>query len=503
VAGALREGVERADGVRAVARAAAAALVTLAALSTPVTPAAAQGIRGTATTTVRYLSLRPLGMDTIPRGDVLGADGTFTFGGEPVYCPPSGGDCIRYRSLDEAHAVVATQDVSATAWGLGVRGLSATFLLRGRGDLGGDFDWPTADDEFDAILAYAQLQRSFYRIRAGRQRTLSGLGFSGFDGLDFMATPFPWLTAEAYGGRSLARGLYEPRHEALRPIEPFVLDQNAYLFGGMLELSPRIGTSLTARYQREIWADRVGLVSERASLDLRSDLPGPLRVNGSVDYDVALDRVGKAHLTLASRLPGAWGSLAVTGRRYLPYFDLTTIWGFFSPTPYHEAEVAGTLTRFRPFTLWASAGVREYGDPEIDVLGPPITDESRRYAVGARWAPRSVTISGEYRLETGFGAFLSSGDARFRWQASPALAVSVRGSAFQQIEQFRVGENTVLGAGVGAEVALPFQAELRAGADLYSQAYENRPGDTDWDQLRGHAILRIPFGEDPGLRGQP
>lgn len=476
-------------------------LLALAAVALAASPAAGQGIRGTAVTNVRYLSLRPIQLDSVDRADVVEQEDGFFFEGRPVYCSRSG--CIRYSPADVAHAVFATQDISATAWGLGVQGLSATFLLRGRGDLGGDFDWPTADDEFDAILAYAQLQRSFYRIRAGRQRTLSGLGFSGFDGIDLMAAPADWLRVQAYGGRSLARGLYEPRNEALRPIEPFVPDQEAYLIGGMLELTPRAGTSVTARYQREIWADRVGLVSERAAIDLRSDLPGPFRLNGSVDYDVAFDRIGKAHLTLARRLPAGWGALSVTGRRYLPYFDLSTIWGFFSPTPYHEAEVSATLTRFRPLTVWAAAGLREYGDPEIEVLGPPITDRSERYSVGARWAPRSVTVTGEYRLETGFGAVLSSGDARLRWQAAPTLALSVRGSAFQQIEQFRVGENTVLGAGVGAELALPFQAELVAGVDLYSQAYENRPSAADWDQLRAHTILRIPFGEDPGLRGRP
>ncbi len=495
--------VERTDGTRVAVRAGLVALVMLAWTGATTPGAHAQGVRGTATTTVRYLSLRPLGLDTVPRDEVLvDEDGGFQLDGEPVYCPPDGRDCTRYRPLDVIHGVVATQDVSATAWGLGVQGLSATFLLRGRGSLNDDFAWPGSDDEFDAILAYAQLQRSFYRIRAGRQRTLSGLGFSGFDGLDLVLTPGSWLRAEAYGGRSLARGLHEPRHEALRPIEPFVLDQNAYLVGGMLQVSPRVGTSLTGRYQREIWADRVGLVSERASLDLRTDLPGPLHLNGSVDYDIAFDRVGKAHATLRSRLPADWGWLEVTGRRYLPYFDLTTIWGFFSPTPYHEGEVTGTLMRFRPLTVWASAAVREYGDPEIDVLGPPITDRSQRFGLGARWTTPVWVVSGEYRLETGFGATLSSGDARVRWQASPGVALSLRGTAFQQIEQFRVGENAVLGAGGGLEVGLPFGAELRGGVDLYTQAYENRAGDADWDQLRAHTILRIPFGEDPGLRGE-
>lgn len=468
-------------------------------------PAAAfaQGVRGSAVTTVRYLTLRPIGLDTVSLADVELVDGVHTYQGETVYCPAHGGDCTRYTPRAVVHGVVATQDISGTAWGLGLQGLSATFLVRGRSSLADDLAWPGSDDPFDAILAYAQLQRSIYRVRVGRQRTLSGLGFTGYDGVDVLVTPLDWLRAQAYGGRSLARGLYEPRHEALRPIEPFVLDQNAYLVGGVVEVEPRPGTSVTARYQREIWADRVGLISERAALDARSDLPGPLRMDASLDYDLAFGRVGKAHLTLRARLPGDRGWLEATGRRYLPYFDMSTIWGFFSPTPYHEAELKGTLLRYRPLTVWAAAGWRKYGDPEIDVIGPPITDEAQRYSVGALWSHGPWSAAGEYRLETGFGAVLSSGDVRLRWTVSPSLRLDVRGAAFQQIEQFRVGDNTVLGGGAGAEAALPFGATLRAGVDYYTQGYENRPGRPDWNQLRAHSVLSIPFGRDPGPEARP
>lgn len=463
----------------------------------------AQGLRGTATTNVRYLTLRPIEMDTVARADVVLEDeGFFTFQGQEVFCLSDELRCVRYVSSDVAHTALLTQDISATAWGLGVQGLSATIHLRGRGDLGGDFDWPTTDDPFDAILAYAQFHRSGYRVRAGRQRTLSGLGFSGFDGVDVSVTPAGWARLEAYGGRSLARGLHEPRHEALRALESFVMDQDAYLFGGFVEVRPAASTTVGVRYQREIWADRIGLVSERASLDVRSDLPGPLRMDGSLDYDFAFGRVGKGHLTLRSRLPDDWGSLEVTGRRYLPYFELSTIWGYFSPTAYHEAEVKATVVRFRPVTLWASAGTREYDDPEISVIGPAITGSSQRYGVGGRWTNGAWRATGEYRLETGFGAFLSSGDVQLRWAPSERWALTGRASAFQQIEQFRVGENAVVGAGLGGEAPGPWSTRIRAGADLYTQAYENRPGQADWDQLRAYTIVSIPFGADPGLRGR-
>lgn len=471
-------------------------------MAAPPAAAVAQGVRGQAVTTVRYVSIRPIERDSVPLSQVQEVDGRFFFDGFEVHCA-GGPQCTFFRPAPTAHGVVATQDISGTAWGLGMQGLSATFMLRGRANLDGDFTWPRSDDAFDAILAYAQLQRGIYRVRAGRQRTLSGLGFSGFDGLEVMATPLPWLRAEAYGGRSLARGLHEPRHEALRGIEAFVLDQNAYLAGGLLQLTPRPGTSVGARYQREIWANRIGLISERASIDVRSDIAAPVRLDGSFDYDFGFGRIGKAHLTVRAPIPRDVGWLELTGRRYAPYFELSTIWGFFSPAPYHEAEIRTTILAFQPVTAWASAGWRKYGDAEITVIGPSITDESTRFGLGARWTRGDLAAFGEYRLERGFGAYLGSGDVEIRWQAIPAIAISARGSAFQQIEQFRVGDNRVLGAGLGVDALLPRGLRLRTGADLYRQQYDGRQSQADWNQLRAYSILSVPFGQDPGARQRP
>jgi hypothetical protein len=472
----------------------------MAVLAVSPEPLLAQGVRGTATTNVRYVSLRPIERDTVPLALVEEIDGRFFFDGIEVQCTPSVPECTFFRPGEVAYGIVATQDISGTAWGLGVQGLSATFLLRARADLGGDFTWPQSDDGFDAILAYAQYQRSIYRVRAGRQRTMSGLGFSGFDGLEVMVAPVPWIRGEVYGGRSLARGLHEPWNEALRGLESFVLDRDAYLLGVFVQATPWAGTSVGLRYQREIWSNRIGLISERASMDVRSELPGPFRMDGALDYDFGFGRVGKGHVTVRSPIPGDVGWIELTGRRYLPYFELSTIWGFFSPTPYHEAELRTTVLAFQPLTAWASAGWRKYGDAEITVIGPPITDESVRVGVGARWVDGPISATGEYRLERGFGAYLGSGDLQVRWQARPYLGLTARGSAFQQIEQFRVGDNRVLGAGLGMDALLPGGLQLRSGFDLYRQNYENRPSQADWNQFRAYSILSIPFGEDPGTR---
>src|SRR5690606_16518664 len=256
-----------------------AAVVTLGALAVFAPALHAQGVRGSAQTMVRYYEIRPLVDDTIPFADVEArGDGTFFFEGRQVVCATTA-FCVRYLSGEKQGAAMLTQDVGMTAWGLGMEGLSATVQLRARADLGGDeFTWPRADDNFDAILAYAELLRGDFRVRAGRLQNTSGLGFSSYDGAHVLYTPLPQLSVQAFGGRSLARGLYEPRHEALEGIEQFFPDRNAAIVGGAIEGRPWRHTSVEARYQREIWWNRAALVSERASLDLTSSVLAPVQL---------------------------------------------------------------------------------------------------------------------------------------------------------------------------------------------------------------------------------
>lgn len=466
-------------------------------------PADGQGYRGRLLTTGRYVQVRPLVKDTVLRTDVtVDEDGRTFFDGHPVVCV--GERCSFYRAADVEHAVVLTQDVTATAWGFGVQGLSATLLLRGRADVGGAFEWPRSDDPFDALLAYAELTREDWRVRLGRQRTVSGLGFSGYDGVEGQYQALPWLLLEAYGGRSLARGLEEPRHEALEGIEPFLPDRNAWLLGGAVHAEPFAGTSAALRYQREIWSDRSALISERASLDVRTDALSPVALEGALDWDVAFGRVGKAHLRARTPLLDGRLVLEATARRYLPYFELWTIWGFFSPVGYREGELQARWVPRPHLSVWGGAGVREYEDHDAPVILIPLTDDARWLALGGRVGlPRGFGFTGSYRFEDGFGAWLSSGDASLSWRRGDRFGVDVHGTAFQQIQEFRIGEGVVLGGGVGADVAVTRRIRLSGGLDVYRQTFENRPSAVDWNQTRGWTSLEVTLGEDPGLGGRP
>ena len=471
------------------------------ALALSLLPGSADGqdFRAHATTSVHYVGLQPIRQDTVSRSRVeVAPDGSLVFEGHRVTCIPEL-PCTFYRPTDRESALAGSQDLSFTAWGLGVRGLSATGLLRGRFRLDGDFVWPRSDDALDAILAYAQLDRGGWRFRLGRQETLSGLGFAGFDGGSARWAPLRELAVEVYGGRSLARGLSEPRNDALRGLEDFIPDRNAWLMGGFARGDLGGATVAGLRYQREIWSDRSGLVQERASLDVRSGILHPVEIEGALDYDVAFDRIGKSHLTLRYPLPAHHLFFEGTLRRHVPYFELSTIWGFFSPVAYHEGEVKLAVSPFQTTSFALLGGWRRYQETHAPLIFAPLEDEGWRVEASVLTQPSgTLSAEGRYRVEWGVGAFLSSADARLRWRVREGLEVGAMGTAFQQFQEFRVGEGRVWGGGLTAGADLVRGFRLDGGVGVYRHDPEGGALVEAWNQLRAWTMLSVPFGEDAG-----
>lgn len=472
------------------------AVMVLGFCSAPTT-VAGQSYRGWAGTSIQMIELRPFGLDTIPRTDVVtDLAGRLLFGGNEVTCVTAQ-ICTQFVPLPEDRTVVANQDVSLTFWGFGVEGLSFTTLVRGRTRMGGEAFWPRQDDEFDAILAYAQLARGSFRVRAGRQDLRSGLGFSGFDGVSgsFDRGRF---RAEAYGGVSLTRGLREPANDAFRGLDDFLLDYGTYLIGGATTIR-HFGTSLTARYHREFLSDRSSLVGERASLDFTTVMPR-FRVSGSADYDFSFEQVGKGHVTVSSPLSGGHWLIEVSGRRYVPYFELSTIWGFFEPVSYSEVLVRTGWSPSTRFGLRMAGGWRTYGDTGTPVVFEPLSDTGWRADVGARLQLDDAwVLDARYQLEWGPGAFLSTGDVSARYQATERLTASANAITFQQIEEFRLGDGRAFGVGVSGDYRFRQDASVSTGVSTI----RHRGGDdvftSRWNQTRAWMSLRFDIGRDPGL----
>ena len=464
-----------APGVRAIGFLLSAIATAIAASLLSPMHAAAQGVTGYLGSDVQLVEMQPV-------APVAGACG----GGVPCF-----------EALDEARSIVGTQTLSLTGWGFGIRGLSATVLVRARARLGSAFPWPRADDQFDALLGYAQLVRGRLTVRAGRQEIRSGLGFPSFDGAS-LSWARPRLRAAAYGGRSLARGLREPVNEALRGIEDFLPDQGVYLFGGSLQTDLPTA-AVTARYQGEILADRSGLASERASLDASTAVAGA-RLLGSLDYDFAFARIGKGRLTLMAPLGSGRWIVEASARRYVPYFSLSTIWGFFEPVSYQEAEVRVGWSPRADLGLSASGGWRWYGDTGATVVLEPLQDEGRRAELDVTWRLAGAwAASMSYRLEWGPGGFLSSGSGAVRWGVSEDLSVSASVMSFQQIEEFRLSDGRALGGGVSVDAGLTERISLTGGLSALRHSDAGEGVASPWSQMRAWSSLRVRLGQDPGL----
>jgi hypothetical protein len=328
----------------------------------------------------------------------------------------------------------------------------------------------------------------------------SGLGFSGFDGAS-AAYERGTYRAEVYGGRSLARGLREPQNEALRGLDDFLLDQSVLLVGASVTGRPW-DLQATARYQREILRDRSGLVSERLSFDASRAFPRSV-VSGSIDYDFAFQRAGKGHLTLSMPFgEGRW-LVEATALRYVPYFDLSTLWGIFEPVSYAEVIARLGWSPSRELGAWASGGRRSYGATQTTVIFQPLRDVGWRADAGARWvaSPRWVA-SGSYQLEWGPGGFLSSADATLGFEATERLSASVTALTFQQIEEYRLGEGRGFGASASASYTLGELGSVGAGFSLIRHRDGGNVFTSPWNQGRAWTSLRVELGSDPGLGGR-
>jgi hypothetical protein len=459
--------------------------------------AGAQSVRGWVGTNVQVVELRPIGLDTVPFDSTLeDEDGGFSFQGRPVKCVP-GVICTGYNTRAKDQAWAATEDLALTAWGFGMEGLSFTTLIRGRTRLGAELVWPRSDDRVDVMLGFAQWVTGATRIRLGRQELRTGLGFPAFDGgaVNFVLGD---LDLEGYGGRSLARGLREPAKDALRGIEAFLPDESAYLLGAALH-TRFFGTALTARYHREILADRSSLVSERGSVDVSSVFPG-VRVSASFDYDFGLAAWGKSHLTASFPLVGGRWLLEATARRYVPYFELSTIWGFFQPVAYSELEMRTAWAGGENVSFFGSVGWRKYGDADATVVLRPLQDTGWRGKLGLRWTMRpNWVLQTEYGLDWMPGAFLSALDTSVRWVRSESLTLSAHLMTFQQIEEFRLGEGRALGGGFNFDLVLTDRIQWSGGTSILKYRDGGSVIDSPWNQARGWTSLRVAVGNDPGL----
>lgn len=460
----------------------------------------AQSVRITGTTTVQYLDIRQAVADSVPAGDVTGQGILRTApDGSIVQCTVGDPVCRYLRAGPTVSTLPVLQDLTASAWGF-ARGLRVYARLRSRGALGGvDSIWPQETDHLEVMAAYAELDRTRMRLRAGRQYMVSGLGYYNYDGGSALVRLGSGVTIEGYGGRSLARGLNESlTSAAIAAVESFHPDKPAWLVGG--RLSYRAGSgSVSALYQREVRSDRKGLYSERTALDgvYRT---GWGELDGSVEADLASgvinDATVRARYDLTPQI-----ALTAYARRYRPFFELWTIWGAFDPVGFREAGLGGSWHALgRVAQVQADFSYLSYPNTQTDnVFGSYRNDGWRASATGTLGVARTWMLQGTYLADIGFGAAKTESLLRVQHTLGPGMYVAANATAFQTSYELRVPKGTVWGLGGDAQVRLSGRTRASASATWYRHTDRGNAPEPDWSQVRATLRLDWTLGPEPGL----
>jgi hypothetical protein len=437
-------------------------ITALLALLAAAASAGAQGIRVNGVTTARYIELRPL------------------------------------NTLEKVGMVPLTQDLTVNVWGLGT-GVRLYGEFRGRVAAGEQTGiWPQADDPFDVLAAYAEINRAKFRARAGRQWKTSSLGFYNFDGASLLLRPGRILSAEVYGGWSLLQGESDQIADAaIAGIEPYAPDEKRNLIGGEIKLrfGPRV--SVTTLYQREVTTDRSAIHSERVAADA-TVRAGRLTIDGGVESDLANEVINEARVRLLMPI-GSHFSTTLEARRYRPYFDLWTIWGAFNPIGFSEAlATASWQAPGNQVSLRLGGGMRRYGSDQGGVEWERLRDDGWRVLADASITPtRLLTFTGGYRADIGFGASRSQGDINAQLNITEGSYVGFNVAAFQMINELQISDGTVYGFGTNAAFKLPHDTRIGWNFAVYRHDQVKPATTTDWNQLRGTVFVEWTIGTNP------
>lgn len=459
---------------------------------------AAQDIRITGATWVQSIDLRPLRRDSVLASATTGTgEVRRTADGQRVSCVEGTTFCRFLGNGPRETTRPFLQDLGVAAWGLG-EGISVHAHARFRESLGGAGpSWPRLGDRFDLLDAYIEVDRSRFRARLGRQWTLGGLGAYAFDG-GALALRRDWIDGEAFGGRALVQGLFEPYTSAeIGLVDDLPPETAAWLMGARVRVRAGASTAVTANYLRVLQDDRSGLYAERASVDASARVAG---TRLTANYAVDLASLAVNELRLRGGRPFGRFDVALEVRRHRPFFELWTIWGAFAPVAFDEARAtAGWRTPSGGLQLTASGARRRYEDAGTGLTSIPLRNDGWRGSLDATWAlEERWTINAGYGVDIGFGSSQGDGSAGVSWRGGDRVELGATATALQTIYEFRVGTGRVVGVGANGALRLTSDMRLRVDAGVWRHRLTNDAPGQDWSQRRASARLEWAVGADPG-----
>ena len=466
----------------------------------------AQGYRVRLDTRVQAVGFRGVQIDSVPVGDTVTGPGggPTTPDGYAVYCPSGAPYCTYFRPgpVRRGGPFVTTADL--TVWGFGLPGVSAHATARAGVDLGNVDAWPGTDPTLQLVTGYVEYAAQRVTARAGRQLTFSRLGATGFDGASVtLRDGKRGLEATGYAGWGLARGVALPvTSPALNPLDDFQPRQRQLVagFGGGWTSA---AADVRADYQREVDPRSDYFVSERVGLS-GAVRPAPgWSVTGGADYDMAAGWWGSAELSLAYTKRAV--SASVGARRYRPHFELWTIWGAFSPVPYHAAQAQVAVRAMQQVQLRARGEWYRFENSETATPLVDVVQSGWRGEVGfTAWPASGWTLDGGYEREYGPGAASAGASGSATYAPAATWRVTVHGATLDRPLEFRYAESVLRMYGVEAEADPRERLRVSVGATRYVED-RRRPDAAafDWGQWRLTLRVTLLFGRGDELGGLP
>jgi hypothetical protein len=364
--------------------------------------------------------------------------------------------------------------------------------------------WPGTEPRLQLLEGYVEYVRAFAQARLGRQITTSRLGYEGFDGGRLLLRDAAHgLSLDGYLGWGLTRGVALPvTSPAVNPLDEFQPPQRQVVAGAGAGWTNR-WFDLHADYLREVDPSVDYFVSERAGVQAVVRPLEGVSVSGGSDWDLAAGLWGSADLALD--VTRSRTSVTVGARRYRPYFPLWTIWGAFSPVPYHAAF--GQVAVHASQRLVLRARGERYGYDAADVATPlvSVVDRGWRWELGGTAVLRSdLSVDATYQTEYGPGASSAGLNGSVTYAPRGPVRLTVQGATLQRPLEYRFDEAKVWSLGFSTQVDAGDQLRVDFGADYYHEG-RHRPDAAgfDWNQLRLNARAVWLLGKSADFVGLP
>lgn len=476
------------------------------------TSAEAQGYRLRFDTRAQRVAYRGVTADSISVGDVVAGPtgGPRTPDGFAVRCPTAGDHCFFFRPGPRLQGGPMVTTADLTLWGLGIRGLSARVNTRLGVDLGDEDVWPGTEPALQLIEAYAEYAHRLFTARAGRQLLMSRLGIVGYDG--GRATTRigrSGVEVEAYIGLGLARATALPvTSPVLDPLDEFQPRSRQIVAGAAVGYRSRLG-DVRLDYQREVDRDSRNFVSERAALSLDLTPIDRWSVTAGVDYDLANTWFGNIDATVRYAAP--WMTALAGLRQYRPHFDLWTIWGAFSPVPYHSVNTGVWIRPVGTVELRGRYERYSFADTDTETPLVDVDDNGWRLGVGVTYTPVPAwRLDAGYREEFGPGASSDGFEGSVAWLPTSVLSLTAYGSTLDRPLEFRFEDASVEVIGLDVDWRPGDRLSFGVGAAHFSEDRDRAdPAAFDWNQTRLHARATLFFRSDadaiplpPAIRGR-